>query len=498
MRFKVQPRLRSFARLVTQNYKLRVLFQGEVPSISGNTMFIPQVANTPEAFSRAQFSVAHECSHSLFTEMGLKEKAGKEDPRLPKILNALEDARTERLMIKQFEGLESLMDENVRQIVETWDVSSMPLARQVLLGLYLAGREFEIPFGDDCRKILSELDPLIAEAADAPDTKTVLRISREVLRILDKLIDDLPEAKPMRGSGFGDSDMSDAITERVTKVRIDDDMDDNPHLRDENAPEAETIYVLEESPLSDYLAQLAPLRSEMNYLIQHMQSIVDTKRARKRMKSFRTSRRGTVNTKRIWKVAMNSDEIMKRRSIHANNGYDVDPDSLAVYILLDESHSMLQRDRIFHARQAAMVVCEALAGLGISFALTGYTTREKLFRFPYKEFDEEWTDVRTRVMSMTHRLGTFTSEHIPFALRRLVKRQERKKILIVITDSDDIESPYRLKEAILDVQDEGIEIIGIGIATSLMSHWYDRYIEVEDMTGFARMMLELLRGVVNR
>ena len=43
MRFKVQPRLRSFARLITQNYNLRILFQGEQACISGNLMMIPAV-----------------------------------------------------------------------------------------------------------------------------------------------------------------------------------------------------------------------------------------------------------------------------------------------------------------------------------------------------------------------------------------------------------------------------------------------------------------------
>jgi hypothetical protein len=48
------------------------------------------------------------------------------------------------------------------------------------------------------------------------------------------------------------------------------------------------------------------------------------------------------------------------------------------------------------------------------------------------------------------------------------------------------------------VKDEGVEIVGIGICTALMSEWYDRYIEVADMARFARLLLELLRDVVKR
>ena len=215
MRFKVQPRLRSFARLITQNYNLRVLFQGNQAAISGNVMLTPPVENTPEAFSRATYDVAHECGHSIFSDFEPLEEAGMEDRRLPRILNCLEDARTERLMIKRFEGLESVMAQEIQRIMHGWDVDSMPLSRQLLLGLFLLGRDFPIPFGDECKKILAELKPLILEAADAPDSAAVLVIAREVLKKIDHLIDDMPEAQSLKDVDFSDGDMSDAIAHHV-------------------------------------------------------------------------------------------------------------------------------------------------------------------------------------------------------------------------------------------------------------------------------------------
>jgi len=496
MRFKSQPRLRSFARLVTQNYRLRVLFQGNQACISGNTMFIPPVENTPDAFKRAMYDVAHECGHSLFSDFEPLNEAHNEDTRLPRILNCLEDARTERLMIRRFEGLESVMAREIRKIMDGWDISTIPLSQQILYGLFLVGRRFEIPFGDDAKKILSELEPLILEASDAPDSKAVLGIARQVLKRLDKIIEDLPEAEPLRNAGFTDADMSDAIVRHVGQVIVDDDMDDYAFLKDENASEEETLRDVPDGSLPEYLSELAPLRREMNYLVQHMRNIVDQKRSTKRRSGFRVARHGVVDTRRVWKIATGSDDVMKQRC--ATVGMDADPDSLALYLLADESHSMLEGERFIHARQAAIIVCEALSELGIRFALTGYTASQTLARYQYKTFDEQWMDVCTRAMSMTHRMGTYTAEHIPFALRRLRERSERKKILVVVTDADEIESAYRLKEAILDVKDEGIEIVGIGICTSLMSEWYDRYIEVTDMTGFARMLLELLREILKR
>ena len=59
-RFKVEPRLRSYARLITQNFRLRVLFQGEEACIGDGWMRIPPVENTEEGLSRAKYLVAHE------------------------------------------------------------------------------------------------------------------------------------------------------------------------------------------------------------------------------------------------------------------------------------------------------------------------------------------------------------------------------------------------------------------------------------------------------
>ena len=91
-----------------------------------------------------------------------------------------------------------------------------------------------------------------------------------------------------------------------------------------------------------------------------------------------------------------------------------------------------------------------------------------------------------------------TAEHIPFAVRRFGKRGERKKILIVITDATEIESPVRLKNAILEAEESGIEMIGVGICTSLMSQWFKTFIEITDMNDFARQMLELMKKVIGK
>lgn len=77
---------------------------------------------------------------------------------------------------------------------------------------------------------------------------------------------------------------------------------------------------------------------------------------------------------------------------------------------------MKNLDRIQYAREAVAVLDEVLNDLNIPFAITGYTVRGALYRYLYKRFDENYIDVRTRLAGVIPRDGTYTQEHIPYAV----------------------------------------------------------------------------------
>ena len=510
-RFKVEPRLRSYARLITQNFRLKVLFQGEQACIGDGWMQVPPVENTEEGLSRSMYLVAHECGHDLHSQLDIKEKAGKKDKRLPHILNALEDARVEKLMISRFQGLEENMRVNIQEIVDEWD-ESMPISSQLLGGMFLVGRGFEITMlSQDSQKILNWLERLIMKASEAPDSQKVLKISQDILKKIDHILEDAPEKNipdipdktrdDISGSNFDCKDMSDFIRDHFDEVKLPadyDGMDDFQQLKDENQPEHETIVHPDGGNIAEYNAILIPLRVQLNYLVQHLRSLVDRKRQRKRKLGFVHSRQsGIVDVRRLWKLCAGNSDVFKQRRIDNGNQMATDPDSLALYLLMDESHSMMDFGRYVRARQAAIIMGEALNTLGITFSITGYTVSPGLQRILYKEFHESHTEVKTRLLDMRHRSGTFTAEHIPFAVRRLEKRNERRKILIVTTDADDIESPIRLQNAILDAREAEIEVIGVGINTNCMNQYYEIFIEITDIRDFARQLLELLKSVLH-
>jgi hypothetical protein len=70
-KFYIEDRLRSFARMITGNYRMKVIFTGTTAAISKDIMYIPPLENTQEAFTLAKFLVGHESGHEIYSVMDL-------------------------------------------------------------------------------------------------------------------------------------------------------------------------------------------------------------------------------------------------------------------------------------------------------------------------------------------------------------------------------------------------------------------------------------------
>ncbi|MCH8296018.1 VWA domain-containing protein [Candidatus Poribacteria bacterium] len=514
----IEDRLRSFARLMTQNFELKVHFlEGVTPSITTNEMFIPALNDSPKAFLRAKFLVAHESGHDLFSEMNLKAEANKTSLHLGDILNALEDARIEELMIQRFEGLTQDFQENVLEILADWDVEKMPLHEQVLHGLYLRGRGFDTwLFTAEANTCLDDLSYEIQEAVKTQNSFGVLNISKTVFaKIIGLFPSDCPKTdtasgKSARGSSShpkgscshpkgsrrGFVSIPDQIEEQVKSNAIPTrgvvELEDYINYLDGVVPEQETLFTLNSAPFDEYQILIGTLLSQQHYLIAEIHRLMEKRRTRKRRTAYKRGQTsGVVDSSTLWKIATDETAIFKQLHRMDANRIDPDPTSLVFSILLDQSGSMAG-GRMDDAKKAVAVLGEVLHKLDIPFAITGYTTEEVLARYIVKTFSESYPAVRTRMVNVRALGGTFTSEQIPFGMRQLQARSERKKILLVVTDVDGIESEYRLERAMAKVKAQGIYLAGVGINTKLMSHYFDRYIELEDLSRLGQEMLRLL------
>ena len=229
-KFYLEDRLRSFARMITGNYNLKVIFTGKAAAISTNQMFIPPLENTQEAFTLAKFLVGHESGHDLFSVMDLKEKACKKSILLGDILNSLEDARIETLMTQQFEGLDALFDAEIRKIIDERDYSAVPLPLQVLHGLYMIGKGYDIsPITKEAQDLISDMRDLVEKAMKAKNSNGVLKVSQQIYEKLKHLEREhknnssdriVPGLGPVTGNN-----LPDMVIESLDKHKLDPNYD---------------------------------------------------------------------------------------------------------------------------------------------------------------------------------------------------------------------------------------------------------------------------------
>jgi cobalamin biosynthesis protein CobT len=157
--------------------------------------------------------------------------------------------------------------------------------------------------------------------------------------------------------------------------------------------------------------------------------------------------------------------------------------------------------RVKPALQLAAVFCEALSRADIPCEVTSFTTdspngkrvdtkygtrREPLLLTVLKDFNESFRNTQAYWGGISsHCMDNIDGESIMMAAQRLHKRQESRKVMIVLSDGmpagvlrrgygdDHIEND--LKDTIKRCERAGIETLGIGIQTDAVKEFYPKY-----------------------
>lgn len=180
----------------------------------------------------------------------------------------------------------------------------------------------------------------------------------------------------------------------------------------------------------------------------------------------------------------------------------------AIQILVDLSGSM-SGTKISETYKAVVVLCEALRNIGIKLSVTGFNDR----LYEYKEFDEDYTDdLREGTEDMLSEVNNHDGGRADYnddgwavdeMFKKIKKREEKKKILFVLSDGVPEESPrhegYDLKEIVKKIEaDEEVHIIGLGIGsgTEHVKTFYSDNIANVNIKEFSEKLAEKVRQVV--
>lgn len=214
-------------------------------------------------------------------------------------------------------------------------------------------------------------------------------------------------------------------------------------------------------------------------------------------------KRGRISGKNLWKASKGGgyqQEVFKRKvqKLELNT---------AVTILTDNSGSM-SGDKFAHAAKAGVMLNEALVKIGVPVELLSFSEDGRgaldIIVSPFHEIavsEEELT--RRYAMCTNWMCQNSDGESIQWAYNRLIKRPEKRKVLIVLSDG----SPAAFnpsgsevgftKRVIKEIEETGrAEIYGIGIMDSNVQKFYTHHKVLHESNELEDMLLGLVKNKV--
>jgi cobaltochelatase CobT len=180
-------------------------------------------------------------------------------------------------------------------------------------------------------------------------------------------------------------------------------------------------------------------------------------------------------------------------------------------------------------RQLALVFAESLNVLGFPTEILGFSTldndiqaqaaqetglsledlRQRFTRFlplyhaVLKTFDEPWKQVAGRFVAVRTKSLTPLGESLIFAGKRLIRRPEKRKVLLCLTDGKPVvgclDEDITLQHACDSVRRltaAGIEPVGLGIKEKCVESIFPRSAVIHTLEELPRTFLRQLTGVL--
>lgn len=177
---------------------------------------------------------------------------------------------------------------------------------------------------------------------------------------------------------------------------------------------------------------------------------------------------------------------------------------LAVALLIDESGSMSDADRITHARKTAIVLYHFCRGLGIPITVYGHSTcGMSVELYSYAEFDSIDASDCYRMMDMSARSGNRDGAALRFVAEHLSKRPETRKLLILISDGQPAAYGYHGTEAEADLrgikkeyEKKGIILFAAAIGSSkenIKRIYKDGFLDITNLEELPKNMTRLVK-----
>ncbi len=236
---------------------------------------------------------------------------------------------------------------------------------------------------------------------------------------------------------------------------------------------------------------------------------------------------GIIDDNMIWKCCLPSTESPR---IFKQQFKSWEPDT-AVSIVSDFSGSMSWNNKLENSLVATKIISEVLSAINIPNEVIGFTSTthsflNKLMKKIKKELGEDTLNrlidkKKIRLLPLRHyNLKNWNEnfveaeknfyikpelyencdhESVLFAARRLAGRQEKRKILFVLSDGTPANGSTSLgilnkllKDTVCKIENSGIEVIGIGMEDNAVEKFYKDNFVVNDIEDLPKKLLKIM------
>lgn len=233
-------------------------------------------------------------------------------------------------------------------------------------------------------------------------------------------------------------------------------------------------------------------------------------------------RSGRLNAASLSRLAVNDPRVFRRK-------HEVTSKDVAVELVVDMSGSM-SGTKITTASRAAYALAAVLERIGIPCEVICFTTgpaafddrahyerevakigrnfsrNESLYMPILKGFDERLLpNVKQRFAWLPHcgdLRNNVDGECIEVAARRLMKRREAGKVMMVLSDGaphaagSTGELSKHLKQTVKAITKAGVNVLGIGIQSDAVRQFYPKALVLHDVKELPNLVMKELRAVL--
>lgn len=234
-------------------------------------------------------------------------------------------------------------------------------------------------------------------------------------------------------------------------------------------------------------------------LIQEIEVALETRKAYNQ----RNTRRGRIDSSKLWKLAVPDSTIFSRRIIPG------DIPELAISVLVDCSGSMSDEikgtyTRMDAVKDAACVLSETCKTLKIKHTVTGFNDSGITNHYPAVCWDD---DDSSRIAGLISNNCNRDGFSIRIVANELSLRAEPRKLLLVLSDGQPNADYYEgelawqdTREAVLECKKMGIQVISLFFGDSALINnfifMYDTPVFVEDLSTLPRILGEVFKKVL--